>query len=131
MASSKVEIQTSPQSVPSTPQWLGEVTIIAHYLTHLGLLEKMASRVRFARKRFGTYEVIDFVVVLIGYALSGERTLAAYYERVSPFATEFMALFGRSGFPHRSSLSRFLSALDEASVEALRTMFLHDALARP
>ncbi len=100
-------------------------------MTRLGLLSNISEQVRFARKRFGTYEVIDFVVVLIGYALSGERTLAAYYERVSPFATEFMALFGRSGFPHRSSLSRFLSALDEASVEALRTVFLHDALARP
>ncbi len=42
-----------------------------------------------------------------------------------------MALFGRSKLPHRSSLSRFLSALDEASVEALRTVFLQDALARP
>ncbi len=39
--------------------------------------------------------VIDFVVVLMGYALSGEPTLKAYYERLQPFATAFMALFGR------------------------------------
>src|SRR5260370_8137837 len=35
------------------------------------------------------------------------------------------------GLPHRSTLSRFLAALDEASVEALRSVFLQDALARP
>src|SRR2546425_2226091 len=130
MASSKVEIQTSPQSVPSTPQWLGEVTIIAHYLTHLGLLEKMASRVRFARARFGTYDVIDFVVVLIGYALSGERTLETFYKRLLPFATPFMALFGRNQLPSRFALSRFLSALDQPTVEALRLVFEEDLLSR-
>ena len=126
-----VNIQTSAEPLPSVPAWFGEVALVAHTMTRLGLLANISERVRFARKRFGTYEVIDFVVVLIGYALSGEPTLAAYYERLSPFATEFMALFGRNKLPHRSSLSRFLSALDEASVEALRTVFLQDALARP
>jgi hypothetical protein len=33
------------------------------------------------------------------------------------------------GVPHRSTLSRFLAALDQASVEALRGVFLQDALA--
>jgi hypothetical protein len=42
-----------------------------------------------------------------------------------------MALFGRNQLPHRSTLSRFLTALDQASVEALRSVFLQDALARP
>ncbi len=69
-----VTIQTSAQSVPSTPWWFGEVAMIAHYLTRLGLLDAIADRVRFARRRFGQYDVIDFVAVLIGYALSGEPT---------------------------------------------------------
>jgi hypothetical protein len=38
------------------------------------------------------YDVIDFVAVLIGYAVSGEPTLLAFYERLSPFAEPFMAL---------------------------------------
>jgi hypothetical protein len=42
-----------------------------------------------------------------------------------------MALFGRDRLPHRSTLSRFLAALDQAAVEALRTLFLQDLLARP
>jgi hypothetical protein len=128
---SSVSIQTEASPIPSVPAWFGEVALVAHTLTRLGLLAEISERVRFSRKRFGTYEVIDFLVVLIGYALSGEPTLAAYYERLQPFATSFMALFGRTQLPHRSTLSRFLAALDQASVEALRSVFLQDALARP
>jgi hypothetical protein len=87
--------------------------------------------VRFARSRFGQYDTIDFIVVLLGYATSGERTIEAFYERVHPFATEFMALFGRSRLPHRSTLSRFLQALEPGPVEALRDLFLTDVLGRP
>jgi hypothetical protein len=76
------------------------------------------------------YDLIDFVVVLIGYALSGEPTLKEFYARLLPFADTFMACFGRSRLPDRTTLSRFLSALDQAPVEALRTLFLQDLVAR-
>src|SRR5712691_4641393 len=75
--------------------------------------------------------MIDFVAVLLSYAISGERTLEAFYERLQPFAHTFMAQFGRERLPHRSTLSRFLAALDQAPIEALRTLFLEDLLARP
>src|SRR5260221_755265 len=117
IADSSVTIQTSSQSVPATPCWLGEVSLIAHYLRHQGVLSAIEKRVRFARRRFGHYDLIDFAVVLLGYAISGERTLEAFYERVQPFANTFMALFGREHLPHRSTLSRFLAALDQVSVE--------------
>jgi hypothetical protein len=42
-----------------------------------------------------------------------------------------MALFERDQLPSRSALSRFLAQLSEESVEALRTLFLDDLLARP
>ncbi len=48
---------------------------------------------RFARRRFGHDDVIDFVVVLLSYAISGERTLEALLNRLLPFASPFMALF--------------------------------------
>lgn len=131
IASSAVTIQTSPQSVPSTPSWLGEVGVVAHYLSHLGLLEKIVREVRFSRKRFGTYETMDFICVLIGYTLSGEATLKGFYERLTPFAMPFMALFGRSELPSRAALSRFLAAIDQPAVEALRTFFQKDLVARP
>ena len=127
---SSVSIQAEALPIASVPAWFGEVALVAHTLTRLGLLAEISERVRFARKRFGTFEVIDFVVMLIGYAVSGEPTLKAYYERLQPFAPAFMGLFGRNQLPHRATLSRFLAALDEPFVEALRTVFLQDALAR-
>ena len=126
-----VSIQTAAESVPVVPAWFGEVAVIAHYLQHVGVLATIEERVRFARRRFGHYDVIDFVVVLLGYAISGERTLEAFYESVQPFAAPFMALFGRERLPHRSTLSRFLAALNQAVVETLRTVFLEDLVARP
>jgi len=108
-----------------------EVVLMATHLRKHGVLSKISEGVRFARRRFGRYEVIDFLVVLFGYAISGERTLEAFYERLQPFAVPFMALFERDQLPARSTLSRFLAALTEAPVEALRTLFLDDLLSRP
>src|SRR2546427_7167378 len=130
IAYSPVNIQTSTQSVPSIPDWFGEVTLIVSHLHHQGVLATISERVRFTRRRFGRYEVIDFLAVLFGYAVSGEQTLEAFYERVHPFATAFMALFGRDRLPARSTLSRFLAALTTEPVEALRALFLEDLFGR-
>ena len=131
IASSPVNIQASEQSVPSIPGWFGEVTLLAHHLNRLKILERISEQVRFARRRFGRYEVIDFVAVLFGYAVSSERTLQAFYATVRPFASVFMALFGRNRLPAPSTLSRFLAALPSEPVEALRALSLEDVLARP
>jgi hypothetical protein len=125
-----MSIQTSSRSVLSTPARFGEVALLIPYLRKQGVLDAINSQVRFARRRFGRYEVIDFLAVLFGYTISGERTLQAFYERLLPFAESFMALFGRDGLPARSTLSRFLSALTPEPVEALRKLFLEDGLAR-
>jgi hypothetical protein len=130
MMLSSVTIQITPESKPSTPSWMGEVAAFAQVLTHTGILKAIQDQVRFARARFGHYDLIDFVVVLIGYALSGEPTLLAFYERLLPWASPFMALFGRNQLPDRSTLSRFLAALDQPTVEALRTLFQKDLFAR-
>ncbi len=95
------------------------------------MLDSITDQVRFARRRFGRFEVLDFVAVLFGYAISSERTLEAFYQRLRPFATAFMALFGRDRLPSRSALSRWLAALTSDSVEALRSCFFADLLARP
>ena len=68
--------------------------MLAHVFSQLGLQKAIEERVRFARARMGDYEVIDFVVMLLGYAVSGEPTLTAFYHRLLPFAEPFMALFG-------------------------------------
>src|SRR5712692_2680706 len=131
IADGSVIIQTSSESVPSPPSWFGEVVLMAAHLRKHDVLTKISEGVRFARRRFGHYEVIDFLAVLFGYAISGERSLEAFYERLQPFAEPFMALFERDRLPSRSALSRFLAALTSAPVEALRTLFLDDLLARP
>ena len=131
IADTTVMIQTTSQSVPATPSWFGEVALIIEHLRKQGILSAICERVRFARRRFGRYEVIDFVAVLFGYARSFERTLETFYDHLHPFAAAFMALFGRERLPARSTLSRFLAALTAEPIEALRALFLTDLLARP
>ena len=50
-----VSIQSEASPIPSVPSWFGEVALVAHTLTRLGLLTKISDEVRFARKRFGTF----------------------------------------------------------------------------
>src|SRR5260370_9629319 len=130
IANGAVNIQTTSESKPSPPSWFGEVVLLVTQLEKQGRLTKLCEHVRFGRRRFGRYEVIDFLAVLFGYAISGERTLEEFYESLQPFAIPFMALFDRDQLPARSTLSRFLAALTEEPVEALRTLFLVDLLAR-
>src|SRR2546421_86521 len=118
-----IEVQTSPEDRPSVPEWFAEVVIIARHLTTTGLLDAFAHQVRLVRGRFGTYEPIDFLALLLGYAISGERTLSDFFECVAPFEAAFMALFGRRDLPHRSSLSRFLADVDRPCLEVFRTLF--------
>lgn len=130
IADTTVNIQTTSELSPSPPAWFGEVAVFAHCLTHEGILKAIREQVRFARARMGTYELMDFVAVVIGYVLSGEPTPQTFYERLAPFAEPFMSLFERNQLPHRSTLSRFLAALDQPTVEALRMLFQEDLLAR-
>jgi len=130
-ANGEVRIQTSSKPAPSIPPWFGEVAVAASHFRRQGILATINERVRFARRRFGHYDLIDFVIVLLGYAISGECTLETFYESLHPFSAPFMALFGRERLPHRSTLSRFLAALNQAAVEALRSVFLEDLVARP
>jgi hypothetical protein len=131
IADGSVKIQTTSESNLSPPAWFGEVVLLSSYLRKHGVLSKITEQVRFTRRRFGRYDVIDFLAVLFGYAISGERTLEEFYESLRPFAVAFMALFERDYLPARSTLSRFLAALTQAPVEALHTLFLDDLLARP
>jgi hypothetical protein len=107
-----------------------EVAAVAHVIKETGVLAAIEQKVQFARARFGVYDTIDFVLVLFAYALSGEPTLASFYDHLAPFTQQFLALFARQRLPSRSALSRWLAALDENVVEALRTQFLHDLFER-
>jgi hypothetical protein len=58
----------------------------------------LSSKCGRSRGRGARYEPIDFLALLIGYAISGERRLSDFFACVAPFETAFMALFGRD-FP--------------------------------
>jgi hypothetical protein len=119
-----VDIHTTPAPQPSIPPWFAEIVLMAGYLRGHGLLEALGAQVRLVRGRFGRYEVLDFLALLFGYAISGERTLQAFFDRLHPFAEPFMALFERGEAPHRSTLSRFLASVDSSCLEGLRSLFL-------
>ena len=114
-----IEVQTSPEDRPSVPPWFAEVVIMTQHLATKGLLEAFAHQVRLVRGRFGAYEPIDFLALLIGYAISGERRLPDFFERLAPFEAAFMALFGRRCLPHRSSLSRWSSRCGSSLLRSL------------
>src|ERR1700686_2795932 len=126
VATAPVAIHPCPQDVPSLPAWFAEVTLLAHHLAQRGILDALCDQVHLGRGRMGRYEGIDFLAILFGYAISGEPSFAAFYERLAPFAGPFMALFGREQLPHRSTLSRFLAAMDTSCLEALRALFEQD-----
>lgn len=104
-----IEVQTSAVDRPSVPAWFAEVVIIVQHLATQGLLDAFAHQVRLVRRRFGSYEPLDFLALLIGYEILGERTLADFFQRLVPFRTAFMALFGRADLPHRASARSFSS----------------------
>ncbi len=60
-----VAVLTSSEPAPAPPAWFGEVVLIVEYLRKHGILTKISEGVHFARRRFGHYEVIDFLAVQI------------------------------------------------------------------
>lgn len=119
-----VDIQTEELPHPSMPSWFAEIVLMATALRKQGRLSALTEQVRLPRGRFGHYEVIDFLAVLFAYAVSGEQTLQAFFERAESVATPLMALFERDQMPHRSSLSRFLADVTPACLDAVRQQFV-------
>ena len=115
IADGSVKIQTTPESDLSTPSWFGEVVVLISYLRKHDVLNKISEHVRFARRRFGQYEMIDFLAVLFGYAISGERTLEEFYERLQPFAVPFMAGAGAGSIAFSFSTLAFFGSLHRGS----------------
>src|SRR5258708_34623101 len=70
MTRPSITIQITPDSRPTTPPWMGEVAAFAQVFTHTGILQTIHEQVRFARARFGQYEVIDLVAASLVKILS-------------------------------------------------------------
>jgi hypothetical protein len=123
-----VLVQTSPQPERTAPPWLAEAVLVLEVARESRLLTWIQQSVRVARGRMGIFEVCDFFLVLVVYAVSGELTLNAFYAALGPVASVLAALWSRRHLPARSRLSRFLAAVTEPALETLRELLLADLL---
>jgi hypothetical protein len=92
------------------------------------LLKRLQHQVQVKRGRAGRYEVTDFVLLLLAYAVSEELTLADFFTALKPVEAVLMSAWERQKCPVASTLSRFLSDVDEIALERLRSLFEADLL---
>src|SRR5260370_10278877 len=105
---------------------------MAHHLQRQGVLAAIEEQVRFARRRFGRYEVIDFVAVLFGYAISGERTRGATYTRRSiPGQARLWRSLDEIACQHVRRSRAFSPPLIRLRSRPCEPSCLQDLLARP
>jgi len=77
-ASTSLAVEAGTESCQRIPTWFGEAVLFGKYWLDSGLVGYLEEEVRVVRGRMGQYEVMDFVLLLLSYAISGERTLAAF-----------------------------------------------------
>src|SRR5947207_4816137 len=76
----------------------------------------------------GTYEVVNFTLLLLDYAVSQELTLSDYFKRLLPYRLALSALWERDKSPTASALSRFLNDVTDKPVAELRKLLFQDLL---
>ncbi|MDZ4872122.1 MAG: hypothetical protein CLLPBCKN_006714 [Chroococcidiopsis cubana SAG 39.79] len=123
-----IELRTDGQANPVAPTWLGEVLLLGEYWRTTGLLERLQTQVRVNRGRMGQYEVCDFVLLLLAYAVSGVETLQNFFEQLTSVQSVVMSVWQRQQCPVASTLSRFLGDIEPTALEHLRTLFESDLL---
>jgi hypothetical protein len=60
---------------PALPIWLPEAALLGRYWLESGVLNELIDKVLVTRGKMGRYEVCDFVLLLITYAISGYKSL--------------------------------------------------------
>ncbi|WP_190682549.1 hypothetical protein [Leptolyngbya sp. FACHB-671] len=88
----------------------------------------MQQQVKVSRGRMGQYEVCDFVLLLLAYAVSGVATLKEFFIQLSSVESVVLSVWQRQQCPVASTVSRSLSAVEFPAVEQLRTLFKADLL---
>jgi hypothetical protein len=119
-----LDLRASSSPRPAAPPWLTEAVLVLRTWWTRWLPLPLVTSVRVERGRAGKFEVLDFVLVLLAYAVSGAATLHAFYEQARPAARALMGLWQRHALPSPSALSRFLGDVSWTAVESLRTLFL-------
>jgi hypothetical protein len=123
-----ISIIASEQQQPALPGWFSEIIVIAHLWAQSGMVAALQQQVKVTRGRMGDYEVVDFTLLLLAYALSQELTLNKFYQQLLPVRAALLALWERNKTPSASALSRFLSAITDQAVTQLRKLLFQDLL---
>lgn len=123
-----LEVSTNAEPNLVTPAWFAEALLVGQYWQDSGLLSCLQQQVRVHRGRMGKYEVCDFVLLLLAYAVSGLDSLQLFFEQLARISSVLMAVWGRQQCPVASTLSRFLADIDSEAVEVLRQLFEADLL---
>lgn len=123
-----IELSTNEQPQPVIPSWLGEVLLLGEYWRTTGLLDRLQTQVKVNRGRMGQYEVCDFVLLLLAYAVSGVDTLKEFFEQLKNVQPVVMSMWQRQQCPVASTVSRFMADIDSNALEQLRTLFEADLL---
>ncbi|MGG6269923.1 hypothetical protein [Leptolyngbya sp. AN10] len=126
-----LEVTTTEQSNLAIPSWLAEALLVGQYWNQSGLLDQLQQQVRVSRGRMGQYEVCDFALLLLAYAVSGVETLKLFFQQLESVKPVLMSVWKREKCPVAATLSRFLADVDESAVEQLRNLFEMDLLAHP
>lgn len=129
MTEAGIELTTTEQVNLALPPWLAEVLLLGEYWRRTGLLDRLQTQVKVNRGRMGQYEVCDFVLILLAYAVSGLATLQSFFEQLESVKPVLMSVWQRQRCPVASTLSRFLGDIDARALEQLRTLFEADLLA--
>ncbi len=103
IADGSVRIQISSEAQFATPSWLEEVALVACHLRQCSLLNKISERVRFARRRFGHYDVLDFLAVQIALRHQWRANLARFLHDGAAVC------FGFHGFVRTRTFARGLN----------------------
>lgn len=127
---SSLEILASKEQVRCPPPWLTELVVIVNLARRGELTEELQHKVKVLRGRAGRYEVCDFTLPLLAFAISGEETLQSFYESLDGYNEAVMALLERNELPSRFAVSRWLGAVSVDNVEALRALLFEDLLRR-
>lgn len=113
-----IKLTTDPQSQRHPPQWWAQAVVIVGALPNSAL-----SNLRLEGRRAGTYEFVDFLLVLTAYAVSFERSLSDFFFSAGSVAKAVMGLWGRTRLPVESTVLRGLEHLTDAMLESVRSLF--------
>lgn len=119
IASMHLETTSEREQLP--PSWFAELTVIARWFEVHWVLLPLCSTLRLARRVDAT-AAIDVVLLLLA-AHVGNCALHHAHRALNPVAHLLPQLWGRERLASTTAVSRFLAALDDATLDAMQTLF--------